>query len=309
LQLVRTQSVDAQRQNVYAMRLSLGVGVAMLIGKSAAYYITGSAAILSDAAESVVHVVAVAFAAFSLHLSTRPANQRFPYGYGRIAFFSAGFEGGMFILAAISIIAATIDMWHHGLQPARLGLGTAIVAAAAAVNGALGWYLMHRGRVTRSLILEANGRHVLTDVWTSGGVVIGLCLVLATGWLPFDPIIAIVVALNILWSGGHLVWRSVGGLMDYTDPGLTGRVEAAIEPLRRDLQFEHHGLRVRSTGYRILVEVHLLFPFAITLGEGHRRATVLEGRLAEALGDEVEVVTHLESAEDHSDIHGGAHRV
>jgi cation diffusion facilitator family transporter len=175
------------------------------------------------------------------------------------------------------------------------------------VNGALGWYLTRTGRRTGSIILEANGRHVLTDCWTSVGVVAGLCLVLVTGWLPFDPIVAIAVALNIIWSGGRLVYRSVGGLMDYADPERTARVQAAIEPLGRDLGFTHHGLRVRNTGYRTMVELHLLFPFAVTLGDAHRRATVLEQHLAEALDEEVEVVTHLESLEDHAAVHRHAH--
>jgi len=145
---------------------------------------------------------------------------------------------------------------------------------------------------------------VLTDCWTSFGVVGGLCLVLVTGWLPFDPILAIAVAVNILWSGAHLMYRSVGGLMDYTDPQRTSRVLAAIEPLRRELRFEHHGLRVRHTGHRTLIEIHLLFPFAVTLGDAHRRATVLEKHLASVLEEEVEVVTHLESLEDHAAVHG-----
>ena len=128
-----------------------------------------------------------------------------------------------------------------------------------------------------------------------------------TGWLPFDPIVAIAVALNIIWSGAQLMYRSVGGLMDYADPARTNRVLAAIEPLRRELGFSHHGLRVRHTGYRTLVEIHLLFPFAVTLGDAHRRATVLERHVARALDEEVEVVTHLESAEDHAAVHPHTH--
>jgi cation diffusion facilitator family transporter len=289
------------------MQLSLAVGMAMLVGKVSAYLLTGSAAILSDALESIIHVLAVAFAAFSLHLAAKPADRRFPYGYERIAFFSAGFEGALIVLAAVAIIWTATDKWLHGLEIERLGTGVLLVVAAGLVNGALGWYLILTGRRTRSIILEANGRHVLTDCWTSLGVVGGLCLVLVTGWLPFDPIVAIAVALNIIWSGAQLMYRSVGGLMDYADPERTGRVQAAIEPLCRDLGFAHHGLRVRHTGYRTLVEVHLLFPFAVTLGDAHRRATVLEQHIAKALDEEVEVVTHLESLEDHAAVHRDAH--
>jgi cation diffusion facilitator family transporter len=296
-----------RRDSRRAMQLSLAVGVVMLVGKVSAYLLTGSAAILSDALESVIHVLAVAFAAFSLYLGAKPADRRFPYGYERIAFFSAGFEGALIVLAAVSIIWTAVYKWLHGLEIEHLGTGVLLVVAAGLVNGALGWYLILTGRRTRSIILEANGRHVLTDCWTSLGVVGGLCLVIVTGWLPFDPIVAIAVALNIIWSGAQLMYRSVGGLMDYADPERTGRVQAAIEPLCRDLGFAHHGLRVRHTGYRTLVEVHLLFPFAVTLGDAHRRATVLEQHIAKALDEEVEVVTHLESLEDHAAVHRDAH--
>ena len=301
------RGAQARHDNQFAMRLSLAVGVLMLAGKGSAYLLTGSAAILSDALESVIHVLAVGFAAFSLHLSAKPADRKFPYGYERIAFFSAGFEGALIVLAAVSIIWVAADKWMHGLEIERLGTGVLLVAAASVVNGALGWYLVRTGRRTGSIILEANGQHVLTDCWTSVGVVGGLCLVLITGWLPFDPILAIAVALNIIWSGAQLLYRSVGGLMDYADPARTNRVLAAIEPLQRDLGFTHHGLRVRHTGNRTLVEVHLLFPFAVTLGDAHRRATVLERHLAQDLDEEVEVVTHLESQEDHAAVHPHTH--
>ena len=298
---------ESRRESRFAMRLSLLAGAAMLAGKGAAYWLTGSAAILSDAAESVIHVVAVAFAAFALYLSSRPPDSKFPYGYERIAFFSAGFEGAMIMLAAVTIIEAAVDKWLHGLALERLGTGTLLVAGAAALNGALGSYLIWVGRRTHSIILEANGRHVLTDCWTSVGVVGGLVLVLVTGWRPFDPIIAIAVALNILWSGGRLVSQSIGGLMDYASPQMTAGIAARIDELCRELRLERHGLRIRNTGYRLLVEVHLLFPFGITLGEAHRRATVLEDRLAASLETEAEVVTHLEAIEDHAAVHGDAH--
>jgi cation diffusion facilitator family transporter len=307
MEAISVRTADQRRQNQYAMRLSLAVGVAMLVGKGSAYYLTGSAAILSDAVESVIHVLAVAFAAFSLHLSVKPPDRRFPYGYERIAFFSAGIEGALIVLAAFTIIWTAVHKWSHGLQIERLGTGVLVVLAASLANGALGWYLIRTGRRTNSIILEANGRHVLTDCWTSVGVVGGLCLVIVTGWLPFDPILAIAVAVNILWSGARLMSRSVGGLMDYTDPQRTSRVLAAIEPLRRELRFEHHGLRVRHTGHRTLIEIHLLFPFAVTLGDAHRRATVLEKHLASVLDEEIEVVTHLESLEDHAAVHGRTH--
>ncbi|MCP5117091.1 MAG: cation diffusion facilitator family transporter [bacterium] len=160
------------------MRLSLAIGILMLISKTAAFWLTGSAAILSDAAESVVHVVAVAFAVFSLWLSTKPADSRFPFGYERITFFSAGFEGALIILAAVTIIYEAIRKWLAGLTLENIGLGAGLILAASLVNAGLGWYLVRVGRRNNSLILEANGKHVLTDSWTSFGVVGGLLLVI-----------------------------------------------------------------------------------------------------------------------------------
>jgi cation diffusion facilitator family transporter len=289
------------------MRLSLAVGVLMLLGKTAAYFMTGSAAILSDFAESVVHVVAVAFAAFSLRLSARPAGPTFLYGYERITFFSAGFEGAMIVLAAIWILIAAISKWWHGLRLEHLGAGALLLLAAGILNAALGWYLLYVGRRSHSLILEADGKHVLTDSLTSFGVIFGLILVMLTGWKPFDPLIAIAVAVNILWSGGRLAWRSAVGLLDYSDPETGKQIRTRLDALCAELGMHYHGVRFRTTGYRQIIEVHLLFPQATPLGEAHRLATLLEERLPAELGTPAEVITHLESLEDHADVHSQQH--
>jgi len=294
---------DAVRQTQFAMRLSLAVGVLMLLGKTGAYLLTGSAAILSDAAESVVHVFAVGFASFSLRLSGRPANGRFLYGYERVSFFSAGFEGAMIAIAAVYIIVAAVENWIAGLHLQHVGAGALFVGAASLINAALGWHLVRTGRRTHSLILEADGRHVLTDSWTSLGVLGGLGLVLWTGWKPFDPLVAIAVALNILRSGGRLVWRSVGGLMDYSHPATGRLLGEKLDAICATLGVSYHGVRFRDTGNRLLVELHLLFPFDLPVGQAHRLATELEERLPEALGAPAEVVTHLEALEDHSAVH------
>jgi cation diffusion facilitator family transporter len=286
-----------------AMRLSLAVGLLLLVAKCAAGWITGSSAILSDAAESILHVAAVGFAAFSLWLSLRPPTERFPYGYERVSFFSAGFEGGMIVLAAIGIILEAVRKWIAGLEFQHLGAGAWVVAAAGAINGALGWYLIRTGRRANSLIVVANGKHVLTDCWTSLGVVAGLLAVIATGWRPFDPLCAIAVACNILWSGGRLMRDSISGLMDYSDPRLGEAIHRRLDEICRQLGVQHHGLRYRHTGGRVLAELHLLFPFRTPLGEAHRLATELEDRLAAALDVPAEIITHLEALEDHTEVH------
>jgi len=291
----------------FAMRMSLAVGIVMLLGKSVAYYVTGSAAILSDFAESVVHVIAVAFAAFSLRLSTKPAGPTFLYGYERIAFFSAGFEGAMIVVAAVWILVEAIEKWLAGLPLEHLGAGTLLLLGAGLLNAWLGWYLLRVGKRTHSLILEADGRHVLTDSYTSFGVVIGLGLVILTRWKPFDPLVAIAIAVNILWSGGTLAWRSAVGLLDYSDPGTGKRIREKLDAICNDLGLHYHGVRYRTTGYREIIEVHLLFPHETAVGEAHRLATALEERLPKELGKPAEVITHLESLEDHEHVHSTGH--
>jgi cation diffusion facilitator family transporter len=290
----------------FAMRLSLIVGLAMLIGKTSMYLMTHSAAIFSDAAESVVHVIAVRFAWFSLRLSTRSASPQFLYGYERITFFSAGFEGAM-IVVAVAILYESIRKWMTGLQLEHLGAGTALILLAGMCNAALGYYLLRVGRRTNSLILEADGKHVLTDSWTSFGVVGGLGLVLLTHWKPFDPLVAIAVAANILWSGGHLVWHSAVGLMDYSDPEAGRKIRQKLDSICSELAIQYHGVRFRTTGYRQIIEVHLLFPHLTSVSEAHRLATILEERLPAELGMPAEVMTHLESLEDHADVHREQH--
>lgn len=291
-----------------AMNWSLAVGLLMLLGKSAAYWMTGSAAILSDAAESVIHLGAVTFAAISVRMVARPPRAASPYGYDRIAFLSAGFEGGMIIVAALWIIAAVVEKWLHGLVLEQLGAGTLIVLAASLANLALGWYLVNAGRRTRSLILEANGAHVLTDSWTSFGVVAGLGLVLLTGWKPFDPLCAMAVAINILWSGFGLTRRAFRGLMDLPDPAKAAPIQRAATELCANLGIVgFHRLRHRDTGRVEIVSLHLLLASEISLREAHSLATQFEEALAAALPFPVEVITHLEPAGDHDSVHPHEH--
>lgn len=285
------------------MRLSLWTGVIMLIAKCGAWYLTGSSAIFSDALESVIHLAAVAFATFSLWLSRRPANARFQYGYERITFFSAGFEGALIAAAAVAIIVTAIFKWLQGLQLESLGLGTLITLAAGLLNGALGLYLVRTGRKNNSIILVANGKHVFTDCWTSLGVIAGLCLVMLTGWKPFDPICAIIMAINILWSGGQLMWQSIRGLLDYADPAVERQLRQRLDELVQEAGIGFHELRFRETGGRVLVEVHLLFPYQQPLGQAHAAATHIEKMLAASISQPIEVITHLESEEDHAEHH------
>lgn len=275
----------------------------MFAGKWYAYLITGSAAILSDAAESVVHVVAVSFAFYSMWLSQQPPDKSHPYGHDKVGYFSAGFEGVMISLAAVFIIVASARKWMGGLHLERVSTGTLYVTAAALINLALGLYLILQGRRHRSLILVANGKHVLTDVWTSGGVILGLVLVMVTGWLPFDPIFAIFVASNILWTGGKLIRQSVGGLMDEADPQLDQLIGATLDRETAARGLAYHELRYRNSGTSVWLEVHLLFPAGVPLEAAHAQATAIEQALEDALPVASRVLTHIEPAAAHDTLH------
>lgn len=294
---------QAIHDNKIAMRWSLGIGLSMFFMKIYAYYITQSAAILSDAAESVVHVFAVAFAAYSLWLSTKPADKTHLYGHDRISFFSAGFEGAMIVMAAIYIIYESVLKWIHGLYLENIEAGTSFIIIATIVNGLLGWHLVRKGKKNNSIILVANGKHVLTDSWTSLGVIVGLILTMITGWMPFDPIVAIMVAINILWSGGKLMRQSIGGLMDEADPEVHNKITSILEKETSKNSIIFHDVRHRNAGNKLHIEFHLLFHKDLTIAEAHEKATLIEQAIAKSFTMITEITTHLEPIEGHNEVH------
>jgi cation diffusion facilitator family transporter len=286
-----------------AMNLSLGIGLLLLFMKMGAYVLTGSNAILSDAAESLVHMAAVVFAAYSLRLSYRPADRDHLYGHAKISFFSAGFEGATIILAALYIIYQSVHKWLGGLRVENLGIGTALIAMSGVINAALGGYLLWVGRRKNSLILEANGKHVLTDCWTSIAVLAGLTLVIKTKWLPFDPICGILVACNILRSGSGLIKSALIGLMDKADPAAHAELTEILDRETERRGLSYHQLRHRNLGDAHWVDVHLLFPKDISLAYAHRAATDIEQAVQRLLKPRAYVTTHLECASDHDYLH------
>lgn len=294
-----------KQQQQFAIRLSLMVGVLMLVGKWYAFLITHSTAILSDAAESVVHIIAVAFAAFSLWLTFQPADESHPYGHDKISFFSAGAEGFLIIIAALFIIYESVYKLLYGITLERLDTGTIFIFGASAINLGLGAFLVWRGKKTNSLILIANGKHVLTDSWTSFGVVAGLLMVMWTGWLLFDPIVAMLVAFNILWEGGKLVRQSVGGLMDEADKITEEKIKNFLDEESKKRGIEYHQLRCRNSGNAVWVEFHLLFPNATLLEHAHHVSTEIETALHRLMETRTHIITHLEPMESHDEIHEG----
>lgn len=284
--------------------LSFWIGVLMLGVKMGAWWMTRSSAILSDAAESVVHVAAVAFVVYSLRLALKPPDDDHPYGHAKISFFSAGFEGGLISIAGLFILYQAIHQWVEGLEPRHLGPGLALTALALLINGWLGWHLLRLGKRTGSLILEANGKHVLTDAWTSIGVLGGLTLTWSTGWMGFDPICAILVGLNILWSGARLMWESANGLMDRADPETQNALVRRLDSATEKHGVTWHQMRHRHLGDRHWVDFHLVFDDDTTVRDAHAIASEIEAEILEEIGVATIVTTHLEPADDHERIHG-----
>ena len=296
------------KEQFFAIKLSFTVGLLMLLIKWYAYNITGSSAILSDAAESVVHIFGVGFAVFSLWLSYQPADKGHPYGHDKISYFSAGAEGGLIVLAAFYIIYVSVNRLISGIELTNLDEGTYFTFGAAVINLILGLYLVWKGKKSKSIILIANGKHVLTDSWTSFGVVAGLVLTLLTGWLPFDPLVAIIAALNILWSGAKLLRQSAGGLMDESSSELGLSIRKVLDSEIKQRGLKYHQLRYRESGNSVWIEFHLLFPKGTLLETAHASATEIENILKGVLNSTIHIVTHLEPLEKHDEIHEEFHQ-
>lgn len=290
---------SASAEKKFAMGLSVAAGVLLLALKAVAWAYTGSTAILSDLGESAAHLVAVGFAAYSLWLTLRPADANHLYGHAKVSFFSAGFEGAMIIAAAGYILYEAVGAAIRGPSLSNLPVGLALTTLAAVLNGALGWHLVRTGKKRGSIILEANGHHVLTDCWTSIGVLVALGLVQFTGWPYWDPLFAAAAALNILVSGLRLIRRSVSGLMDATDPAVHRAIEEMVSIETRKHGITHHNLRHRNIGDAHLVELHLDFPPDILLRDAHRVATDIEESLERNIHPAAQVITHLECEGDH----------
>lgn len=249
--------------------VALITGIGMLIAKMGAYLLTNSAAIFSDAIESVVHIFASFIAFISIIVSARPEDESHPYGHGNIEFFSAGFEGLLIIVAAIAIIYAALHDLIFGIQVKSLDLGLYIVAGAGIVNAFLGIYLIRVGKKTNSITLIADGKHVLTDSYTSLGVVVGIILVLITGYTVLDPIFAILIAANIIFTGAKLVRVSFDGLMDASDPEILSRICKNLDKMKKDFWIDIHQLRIRRSGNKLFHDFHLVLPYYYTVKETH----------------------------------------
>ncbi len=291
---MQTPDVPSYEDQKRMMNLSLAAAVVLLGAKVTAAVVTKSSAVYSDAAESVVHLLAVGFAAWALRLAYKPADETHHFGHDKVAFLSAGFEGAMISAAAVLILYEAVRQFVFGVTIEHIAFGAAVTGAAAGINLLLGLSLIRVGKNSGSPLLRANGMHVLTDVWSSGAVLVALALIYFTKWVWWDPIAAVLAALNILRVGFKLIRESLGGLLDETDP----KVERAIcDLLDREVGqrgLSYHNLRHRHSGRTHWVEFHLVFDDDLTVGEAHEAATEIEASVAELLRPDGRVISHLE---------------
>lgn len=280
--------------------LSIGAAVVTIALKTGAYFLTGSVSLLSDAMESVVNLVAAIVALIALTLAAKPASSRYTFGRSKAEYFSAAIEGAMIFGAAALIIFAAIQRLLNPQPVDSLGIGLLISALAAVINGAVGYYLVRIGKKYRSITLEADGKHLLTDLVTSAGVIVGLLLVMLTDWHFLDPIIAILVALNIIRMGVQLLSTSVAGLLDVTLP--TEENQQIIKILQGHVKkdkISFHGLQTRQAGRHRFINVDLQVPGKWSVTQGHDLAMVIEAEINAALSDST-IVIHVEPIEDAS---------
>ena len=265
------------------LKLSVAAAVATIVMKTAAWWITDSVGLLSDAMESFVNLASALFAIAMVTIAQRPADDDHPFGHTKAEYFSSGFEGLLIVGAAVGIMWAAAHRFADPQPLQSLGWGIALAVVSSMLNGLLAWRMLVASSEQGSIVLEADARHLITDVWTSAGVVVGLLLVRATGWLWIDPVLAILVALNILREGAHLAWRSVEGLMDSAvEPDVRTQIDLTLAQFAHSaIRFDH--LVTRRAGQRRFLDVHMHMPSSWTLG----RAAALRADVEQALMNEV----------------------
>lgn len=277
--------------------LSIAAALVTIGLKAGAWLLTGSVGLLSDAAESLVNLVAAVVALVALRVALRPPDKKHNYGHSKAEYFAAAVEGLMIFVAAAVILLVSVQRFLDPQPLERVGMGLAVSVVASVVNGSVAWVLLRAGRKHRSITLTADGKHLLTDVWTSVGVVVGVALVWITGWDRLDPVVAFLVGVNILVTGWGLIATSTAGLMDASLPKEDNARIAQILDRWTSEQVQFHAVRTRESGHKRFMEMHLLVPGDWSVKRGHDLAEDITDSLLEAYPD-LRVNCHLEPIED-----------
>lgn len=289
-------SLASPNLKVYAW-LSIAAALATIGLKTCAWWLTGSVGLLSDALESLVNLAGAVMALWMLHVAAQPADERHAYGHGKAEYFSSGFEGLLILAAALSIAWTAIGRLLDPQPLEAVGIGLAVSVAASLVNLLTARVLLAAGRAHHSITLEADAHHLMTDVWTSVGVILGVGAVALTGWLWLDPVLALLVAANIVWTGVQLLRRSAAGLMDAALPPEQRQAVEAVLATYQAQGLGFHALRSRQAGARVFISVHVLVPGQWTVQQGHDLVEQIEADIRRAL-PRAHVLTHLEPIED-----------
>ena len=278
--------------------LSIAAAVATIAIKAAAYWLTGSVGLLSDAIESVVNLAAAVVALVMIAVSEKPADEEHAFGHSKAEYFSSAIEGGLIVLAAASIAVTAVPRLIHPRPLENLSVGLLVSLTASLINLAVARALLQAGRRHDSITLEADGKHLMTDVWTSAGVILGIVLVRLTGWLPLDALVALAVAANIVRTGYLLMARSAQGLLDSAVPPERRDAIAALLAARAVEGVRFHSVLTRQAGRRSFVALHVLVPGRWTVREGHDFVEQLEREVRDLFSNPATVFTHLEPIED-----------
>ncbi|NML39116.1 cation transporter [Chitinophaga sp. G-6-1-13] len=283
------------RRELRVILVSLIVSFILTVAKFLAYYLTHSVAILSDAMESIINVVAGGFASYSIYLSGKPKDANHPYGHGKVEFFSIGFEGAMIFFAGVLILVKAAQYFITPKELHEMSSGLWLLGSTTAANLLLGLYLIRSGRTLGSITLSGNGQHIMTDVYSSVGLIIALGVIHFTGWNWLDPAVSVLMGILILTKGYQLMRRSISGLMDETDMQVVDKVIAILSGQRVPNWIDIHNMRVQQYGNNYHIDCHITMPYYLTLTEAHdemKRVEVLVNKGFE--GSEVEFFIHMD---------------
>lgn len=277
--------------------LSIAAAVATILLKGVAWKMTGSVGLLSDAIESFVNLAGALMALWMLTVAAQPADSDHPHGHSKAEYFSSAFEGFLIVLAAVSIAYTAIERFIHPRPLEAVGIGLLVSVGASVINFATARVLLAVGRQRNSITLEADAHHLMTDVWTSVGVIAGVGLVALTGWIWLDPAIAVLVAINIVWTGWHLMRRSASGMMDSALPaGDLEKIKTVLDSYREH-GLDFHALRTRQAGSRAFISFHILAPGNWSIRDGHDWSEKIEASIRLSISN-AHITTHLEPLED-----------
>lgn len=274
--------------------VALVVSVVLMLAKFSAYFITSSNFVLTDAAESIVNVVASAFAFFSIYIASQPRDENHPYGHGKVEFFSVFLEGALISIAGIGILFKSVYGLFYPQEIHELLIGALIIGITGAINGALGYYMIYHGKQLKSITLDADGRHLITDMVTSGGLVLGLLLIYFTGFVWLDSVLSITVGLFICYTGYKLIRKSVAGLMDETDFAVVEEIISVLNKERKPEWIDIHNLRAQKYGHELHLDCHMTLPNYFDLNRVHQEVVLVDKLINEKAGVFTELFIHTD---------------